>query len=185
MSPFWEIVLIVGAIIALLICAALAALAILRGRLRRQVQLQQQQCEMFPAWARDQGYEYAETFPEAEAERLRGLAPLRPFSDFVFSRAHHVFFDTTGGEVRFILQLTVYSDMHAEAVPRGALTVAVAEVPAAKRPSGEDVHQAGTSRGEPSIHAHGRWVTSYLGGALTFETMERVTARLDRHLEAA
>ncbi|MBB3663820.1 MULTISPECIES: hypothetical protein [Prauserella salsuginis group] len=183
MSVFWGVLAAIGAIIVLVVGAGVTAFVVARMRLRRQLARQQKESAEFPAWARDHGYEYAEEYPESEVERIRGMGALRPFSDFALSRAHHVFYDTESEKARFVFQLTVYSDPHADAPPRGALTVAVAEVPARKPPHAEDIHVRTKNRREPSIHAHGRWVTSYVGGPLTFASMEIVTTGLERHLD--
>ncbi|GAA1214892.1 hypothetical protein [Prauserella alba] len=183
MSVFWGVLAVIGAILVLVIGAGVVAFVLARMRLRSRLNRQQEESSEFPAWASEHGYEYAEEFPDSEAERTRGMGALMPFRDFVLSRAHHVFYDTESEKARFVFQLTVYSDPHDGAPPRGALTVAVAEVPARKPPHADDVHVQTKNRREPSIHAHGRWVTSYVGGPLTFASMDTVTTGLARYLD--
>ena len=169
------------AAVVVVITAILVALGAARRRLRRQVARQQEQAPAFPDWAREHGYTYSAAFPESDVEHLRGLGALTPFSDFVFSRAEHVFRAAEGGRMRYLLQLTVFSDPGPEARPRGALTVAVAQVP--RSAAVADVREPAPSRGQAGVHAHGRWVTSYRGGPLTLGSMEIVEGRLDQHLQ--
>ncbi|GAA1234559.1 hypothetical protein GCM10009676_17850 [Prauserella halophila] len=185
MSVFWGVLSVIGAIVVLIVVGIVGAVVVARVRFRRLLRLQEKQSAEFPTWARDHGYEYSENFPESEVERTRGMGALRPFSDFVVSRAHHVFYDVADGKTRFVFQLSVFGEPHADAPQRGALTVAVAELPAGKTPPAEDVHLPANSRGESSIHARGRWVTSFVGGPLTFASMDIVTGGLDRHLDPA
>lgn len=179
MTWIWAVL---GIIVAVVVAGLVIVYSTMRRRLRRQLALQARQAAEFPDWARENGYAYSAAFPDSDVERLRGLGPLMPFSDFVFARAEHVFRRIEHDRVRYLLQLTVFSDPGPEARPRGALTVAVAEVPPAAATDSE-IRTPAPSRGQASVHARGRWVTSYLGGPLTFVSMETAETGLSRHLQ--
>ncbi|WP_375002440.1 hypothetical protein [Aeromicrobium sp. CTD01-1L150] len=183
MSWVFTLLGVIVAVVTVLVVAIMIWLAAVRRRLRRQIALQAEQAAEYPAWAREHGYSYSEDFPETDTERIQGLGPLMPFSDFVFSRAEHVFRGEDNGQMRYLLQLTVFSDPGPDVRPRGALTVAVAEVPRSEATA--DVREPAASRGQASVHAHGRWVSSYRGGPLTFDSMTIVESRLDEYLQRA
>ncbi|WP_114856118.1 hypothetical protein [Brachybacterium sp. YJGR34] len=173
---------IIVAVVLVLVAGAALAYGSMRRRYRRQLDRQAQQAAEFPAWADEHGYAFSADFPESDVDRLRGLGHLMPFSDFVFSRVEHVFRRTEHGRVRYLLQLTVLGEPGPAVRPRGALTVAVAELPSSSATAAA-THAPAASRGQASVHAHGRWVTSYLGGPLTISSMETVEEELDRYLQ--
>lgn len=182
MTWVWTVLGVIVAVAVVIVAGFAIVYGSLRRKLRRQLELQVQQAAEFPDWAREHGYTYSEAFPEDDVERLRGLGPLMPFSDFVFSRAEHVFRRVETDRVRYLLQLTVFSDPGAGARPRGALTVAVTDLPPSAA-SASETRTPAASREQASVHARGRWVTSYLGGPLTLASMETVETELDRYLQ--
>lgn len=183
----WIGIIIAGivALVMIVIAGVVIGYRMLRRRFRQQLTQQASEAPTFPAWAEERDYIYSEEIPADEVERLRGLGPLRPFSDFALGRIEHVFRRVERGKVRYLMQLTVCADPGPDAPAVGAMTVAVAEV---ARPGGgtsTDVKQPAGSSAEASVHAHGRWVTSYLGRPLTTASMATVESRLDDYLRAA
>lgn len=185
MTWVWIVLGIIATVVAVAIAGIAIAYSTMRRRHRRQLAVQAQQIAEFPAWADAHGYSYSPEFPPDDVERLRGLGPLMPFSEFAFARAEHVFRRTERGRVRYLLQLTIYADPGPTRAV-SAMTVAVAEVARSGKGPVTDVRKPAASRGEPGIHAHGRWVTSYLGGTpLTLSSMGAVEERLEQHLRTA
>lgn len=83
MTWIWAVL---GIIVATVVAGLVIVYGTMRRRLRRQLALQARQVVEFPDWARENGYAYSAAFPDSDVERLRGLEPLMPFSDFVFAR---------------------------------------------------------------------------------------------------
>lgn len=185
MSWIWAVIGVIVAVIVIVIAGFAISLGAMRRTFRRRLALQAQQAGEFPAWAQERGYDYSPEFPADDVERLRGLGPLRPFSDFALARAEHVFRRVNRRKVRYLLQLTICADPGPEAPAVAAMTVAVAEIARPGGGTGADVAHPAASRAEASVHAHGRWVTSYVGGPLTVASMELVEERLEQYLATA
>ncbi|TSI12136.1 hypothetical protein [Brevibacterium aurantiacum] len=185
MSWMWAVIGIIVSVGVIVVTGIAIAYQVMRRKFRRQLMAQAQQVAEFPAWAQEHDYAYFEEFPPDDAERLRGLGPLLPFSDFALARGEHVFRRVEAGQMRYILQLTICADPGQDAPAVGAITVAVAEVARTGNSVVTDVKQPGDSRDQASVHARGRWVTSYLGRPLTLTSMRAVEDRLDGYLRSA
>ncbi|WP_029088617.1 hypothetical protein [Brevibacterium album] len=186
MSWIWVVIGIISAVIVVLVAGFAISYGAIRRQFRRQLAQQATEAEGFPGWAEERGYAYSETFPADDIERFRGLGALLPFSDFALSRAEHVFSRIERGKARYLLQLTICADPGPEAPAVGAITVAVAEVARTGRGAAvTDIKHPGASRDEASVHAHGRWITSYIGRPLTLTSLGTVEDRLEQYLQTA